>query len=162
MKKKSETHLKIGRSLLDFIDRSPTPFHVVDMLEARIGEKGFVRLKEEDEWHLVLEGRYFVTRNNSSIVIFTTGSKFPESAGFKIICAYTDSPNLRLKPNPVYEKSGYVQPGRGVWGSPSFHLDRQGSFSGGKGGIGFEEGAGFEAGQFQEIPSSHYPTGDPS
>ena len=40
----------------------------------------------------------------------------PEEVGFKIIGAHTDSPNLRLKPNPTYIKNGYIQLGVEVYG----------------------------------------------
>lgn len=57
-----------------------------------------------------------MTRNDSSLAAFVLGGKPPESAGFKIIGAHTDSPNLRLKPNPVFEKNGYIQLGVEVYG----------------------------------------------
>ena len=44
-------------------------------------------------------GKYFLSRNNSSIIAFTVGAKWdPETTGFKIIGTHTDSPNLRLNP----------------------------------------------------------------
>ena len=49
-------------------------------------------------------------------MVFAVGLKAPEESGFKIIGAHTDSPNLRLKPNPVYLKNGYIQLGVEVYG----------------------------------------------
>ena len=116
MKKNAKTYRKYAESLLQFIDASPTPFHATSELSALLKDKGFVELKESDAWSLKKGGRYFVTRNDSSLVAFVVGSKPAGSAGFKIIGAHTDSPNLRLKPNPAYDKSGYVQLGVEVYG----------------------------------------------
>ena len=71
---------------------------------------------EHEEWKISPGGQYFVVRNDSSLVAFSVGSEKPQDSGFKIIGAHTDSPNLRLKPNPVYVKNGYVQLGVEVYG----------------------------------------------
>lgn len=100
------------QNLLEFMDRSPTPFHAVQEMACALSGKGFIELKEADAWKLVPNGRYFITRNDSSLVAFTLGSK----PGFKIIGAHTDSPNLRLKPQAGYTKNGYLQLGVEVYG----------------------------------------------
>ncbi len=98
------------------IDASPTPFHAAHELAARLKAEGFIELNETEAWQLKPGGRYLVTRNASSLVAFVMGTQAAEKAGFKIIGAHTDSPNLRLKPNPACEKSGYVQLGVEVYG----------------------------------------------
>ena len=100
------------QSLLEFIDRSPTPFHAVQEITNTLSNKDFIEIKETDAWRLKPNGRYFLTRNDSSLIAFVVGSK-PE---FKIIGAHTDSPNLRLKPQAVYAKNGYLQLGVEVYG----------------------------------------------
>ena len=105
---------KTIRNLLGFIDRSPTPFHAVQEMTGTLSDKGFNELKETDAWNLVPNGRYFLTRNDSSLIAFVVGSKPCEK--FKIIGAHTDSPNLRLKPNAGYAKNGYLQLGVEVYG----------------------------------------------
>ena len=100
------------QNLLEFIDQSPTPFHAVREMTDTLSSKGFIELKETEAWKLVPEGRYFLTRNDSSLIAFAVGSK----PGFKIIGAHTDSPNLRLKPQAGYTKSGYQQLGVEVYG----------------------------------------------
>ena len=111
MKKNAKTYRKYAESLLELIDASPTPFHATSELAALLKAEGFTELQESDTWSLKKGGRYTVTRNDSSLVAFVMGSQPAEQAGFKIIGAHTDSPNLRLKPNPAYQKSGYVQLG---------------------------------------------------
>ena len=114
--KKKDPHYTAGQSLLEYIDRSPTPFHAVTGLAQMLEKHGFAQLDEKDSWDLSPGGKYYVTRNTSSLAAFVLGAKPPETSGFKIIGAHTDSPNLRLKPDPVYEKHGYAQLGVEVYG----------------------------------------------
>ena len=116
MKKNEKKYQVRSRSLLDFIDKSPTPFHAVKTLKDQLKKAEYVELYEHEEWKISAGGQYFVVRNDSSLVAFSVGSKKPHDSGFKIIGAHTDSPNLRLKPNPVYVKNGYVQLGVEVYG----------------------------------------------
>ena len=62
---------------------------------------GFEELDEKQSWQLRLQrgGKYFFTRNRSSIVAFTVGGHYSPGNRFKIVGAHTDSPNLRIKPN---------------------------------------------------------------
>tara|TARA_Y100001960_G_C14723697_1_gene853828 strand:+ start:496 stop:1800 length:1305 start_codon:yes stop_codon:yes gene_type:complete len=104
------------KDLLNFIDRSPTPFHAVDEMKHLLFHKGYSELKETSSWKLTPNGKYFLTRNGSSIIAFIVGMKAQDASGFKIIGAHTDSPNLKLKPNPTYAKNGYLQLGVEVYG----------------------------------------------
>jgi len=104
------------QGLLSFINRSPTPFHAVDEMKHLLIQEGFSELKETNSWKLIPNEKYFITRNDSSLIAFIVGMKSKNSSGFKIIGAHTDSPNLKLKPNPTYEKSGYLQLGVEVYG----------------------------------------------
>ena len=104
------------KDLLEFIDRSPTPFHAVEEMKNKLIAQGYSELKEPDVWELTSNGKYFLTRNDSSLIAFIVGTKTKDASGFKIIGAHTDSPNLKLKPNPAYDKSGYLQLGVEVYG----------------------------------------------
>ncbi len=96
-----------NEGLLGFLDASPTPFHAVENMKAMLENAGFVRLYEELEWNLEEGKRYYVVRNDSSLVAFT----FPKEKAYTIVGAHTDSPNLRLKPNPVIKEHGVVKLG---------------------------------------------------
>lgn len=116
---------KFNEELMNFIDASPTPFHAVAMMEKELEAKGFQKLDECARWELH-EGRgYYVTRNDSSLIAFT----YPPSPakGYTIIGAHTDSPHLRLKPNPVTKSAGTirlgVEPYGGVLLNPWFDRD---------------------------------------
>lgn len=102
--------------LLDFLKRSPTPFHAVANMVARLAQHGFVVLHEADSWQLRTGGRYIVVRNNSSLVAFTIGSNDPVTTGFHMAGAHTDSPCLKVKPNPELQRNGYLQLGVEVYG----------------------------------------------
>ena len=88
--------------LLDFIKRSPTPFHAVRTMTEVLEQSGFKRLNESDKWD-VSKGeskqRYYVTRNDSSIIAFELNQSLVEN-GMRMIGAHTDSPCLKVKPNP--------------------------------------------------------------
>lgn len=104
------------QELLNFIDRSPTPFHAVAEMKNILSTHGYSELKESDAWELKSNGKYFLTRNDSSLIAFIVGTKTKDASGFKIIGAHTDSPNLKLKPNSAYDKNGYLQLGVEVYG----------------------------------------------
>lgn len=78
--------------LIKFIDSSPEPFHVVNTVAQMLISKGFVPLVENENWSkkLVKGGKYFFTRNGSSIVAFIVGGRYLPGCGFKVIGAHTD------------------------------------------------------------------------
>lgn len=104
--------------LLDFIDNSPSPWHVVASIEAAVEAFQFVRLNETAQWQLRAGGRYYVVRDDSSIVLFVLGHKAPAESGFKIVGAHTDSPGLRIRPNAVSASDGIARLGVEVYGGP--------------------------------------------
>ncbi|AKH36604.1 MULTISPECIES: M18 family aminopeptidase [Nitrosomonas] len=107
-----------AQHLLDFIDTSPSPWHVVASIETAIQAFQFVRLDETAKWGLQTGGRYYVVRDDSSIVLFVLGRKTPADAGFKIIGAHTDSPGLRIRPNAATASDGLARLGVEIYGGP--------------------------------------------
>lgn len=65
------------QSFLDFINENPTVFHAVEYFSKRLDKEGFTKLSERERWEGSLEkgGKYYLTRNGSSLVAFT----IPES-----------------------------------------------------------------------------------
>jgi len=104
--------------LLDFIDASPSPWHAVASVEALLAASQFVKLDETTKWQLQPGGRYYVVRDDSSIIIFIAGQKPLLETGFKIIGAHTDSPGLRLKPKAATNMDGLLRLGVEVYGGP--------------------------------------------
>ena len=118
--------------LLAFIDRSPTPYHAVAEGVRRLEAAGFVRLSERDVWDHGPGARHFVVRAEGSLMAFQVGSLPPAQSGFRILGAHTDSPNLRLKPQPDVSAHGYRQLAVEPYGGVLLHtwLDRDLSLAG--------------------------------
>ena len=106
------------QDLLDFIDASPSPWHVVATSSERLTKAGFKALNESEAWQLETGGRYFVTRGGSSIIAFTIGQNSLPISGFNMVGAHTDSPGLRLKPHAAFSSDGLIRIGVEVYGEP--------------------------------------------
>ncbi len=108
----------LAQDLLNFIDASPSPWHVVETAKQHLLAQGFSSLSEADPWQLKAGAKYFVTRNDASIIAFTLGSEDLVESGFRIVGAHTDSPGLRLKPQAAFGSDGLVRIGVEVYGGP--------------------------------------------
>lgn len=126
------TNSTFNAGLLDFIQQSPTPFHAVANLSALFEQAGYTRLDEGDTWSLQKGRKYFVTRNGSACIAFKTGNNSLLEHGFRLSGAHTDSPCLKLKPNPVVRRNSYVQLGVEIYGGALLHpwFDRDLSLAG--------------------------------
>ena len=96
---------EFNNGLLGFLNASPTPFHATLNMAGMFENAGFTRLSEVEKWNLKEGGKYYVTRNDSSIIAFT----YPKSKNYLMVGAHTDSPNLKLKPNPVIKEHGVIK-----------------------------------------------------
>ncbi len=105
----------LNQSLIANIQDSPTPFHAVACMKRLLLDHGFNPLNESDQWNLNT-GRYFTTRNDSSLIAFEVGIDGCKESGITMGGAHTDSPCLKVKPNPVISKQGYMQLGVEVYG----------------------------------------------
>lgn len=109
-------HSAASQSLADFIQASPTPFHAAASLAARLQAAGYRPLDERAEWSLEPGGRYYVLRNQSSLIAFSLGQPGALDNGLRMIGAHTDSPCLRVKPQPELNRHGLWQLGVEVYG----------------------------------------------
>ena len=87
--------------LLAFIENSPSSFHAVYNMKQELLENGFEELRESRTWELCAGGKYFVTRNDSSLIAFKIPSA--EFAGFHIMASHSDSPCFKIKENAEME-----------------------------------------------------------
>ena len=85
-------------NLFNFIDESPTCFHAVANLEKMLENKGFKKLNEKDFWEVEYNGKYYVNRNNSSVIAFVLPDEKP--FGFHMAAAHSDSPCFKIKEAP--------------------------------------------------------------
>ncbi len=118
--------------LCAFIDRSPTPYHAVQETIRRLEMAGYACLAEAHAWKLSPGDRRYVVRAGGSLAAFEVGTAEPARAGFRIVGAHTDSPNLRLKPVPDVRRHGYHQLAVEPYGGVLLHtwLDRDLSLAG--------------------------------
>lgn len=107
-----------AQHLLDFIDASPSPWHAVAAIESEVQACQFVKLDERARWNLQAGGRYYIVRDDSSIVLFVLGQKAPAEAGFRIVGAHTDSPGFRVKPQAATVSDGLARLGVEIYGGP--------------------------------------------
>lgn len=102
--------------MLAFLQVSPTPYHAVAEMIRQLDAAGFQCLKESEAWQLQAGGKYYVQRNQSSLVAFVQGKSALVETGWRLWGAHTDSPCLKLKPQPDIEKKGYRQWGVQIYG----------------------------------------------
>ncbi|MDZ7928821.1 MAG: M18 family aminopeptidase [Rhodococcus sp. (in: high G+C Gram-positive bacteria)] len=110
--------------LCNFVDVSPSPFHVCRTVSVQLEDAGFVRLEETDAWPTE-PGRYYLVRGGSLVAWSTEHSNSGRSAGstpdgpFRIVGGHTDSPNLRVKQHPDLQSAGWqmvgLEPYGGAW-----------------------------------------------
>jgi len=99
---------KQAKELMTFIDNSPSCYHVTENFAAMLEQAGYQALCEQERWEIRAGGKYFVTRNGSSIIAF----RVPRSikGGFLMAAAHSDSPTFKIKENPEHPAVGhYVQ-----------------------------------------------------
>ena len=100
--------------LCEFIDASPSPFHVCATVAERLRAAGYTELAETDRWPQA-PGRYFIVRAGSLVAWQGGGT----DTAFRIIGAHTDSPNLRVKQHPARAVAGWqlvaLAPYGGAW-----------------------------------------------
>ncbi len=118
--------------LLAYIDSSPTPYHAVAESVRRLSAAEFIPIHESEQWAFAPGDRRLVIRNDGSLIAVQFGSVSPAEAGFRVIGAHTDSPNLRLKPLADVDRHGYRQLAVEPYGGVLLHtwLDRDLSLAG--------------------------------
>lgn len=91
-----QENIQITKDLIEFIEASPTAFHAVENAAALLDKAGFTRLGECDEWKLVPGGKYYTTRNMSSMIAFMVPEN-TDALSFMVMASHTDAPCYKLK-----------------------------------------------------------------
>lgn len=103
-----DNQMDISKELMDFIKESPTAFHVVKNFSTMLEKAGFIKLNERNKWKIEQGGKYYVTRNDSSIIAFQVPDNM-DFYNFQIAAAHSDSPAFKIKENPeMVEDNNYV------------------------------------------------------
>ena len=95
-------------AVLEDLGHSYSPFHVVKNITERLKEAGYTALNEKEPYPLVLGGRYYVTRNDSSLIAFSLPETMNPGTAFRFAAAHTDSPTFVIKPNPTLCKNNMI------------------------------------------------------
>lgn len=99
--------MQTANELLTFIENSPSSFHVIANFRAMLASQGYTELYESAPWALEAGGKYFVVRNESSILAFRLPKK--DFCGFMMSAAHSDSPTFKVKENPEAPNSFCVR-----------------------------------------------------
>lgn len=128
-----------ANDFLSFVNASPTPFHAVKSVKEKLHKAGFQEIKvgtaethcvqllnrkqEKESWSSTCQpgGKYYLTRNASTIVAFAIGKKWKPGNAIAMIGAHTDSPCLRIKPVSKKQGDGFIQVGVETYGGGLWH-----------------------------------------
>lgn len=122
-----------AKELIEFIHQSPSTYHAVNNIRKELNEAGFQELDLREEWNIAKGGKYFTTKNGSALFAFQIGTGEIEEEGFQLICAHSDAPGFKIKPNPEIEVEGnYIKLNTEVYGGPILNtwMDRPLSIAG--------------------------------
>lgn len=104
--------------LMSFLDSSPTSGHAAALAAETLEKAGFERRTEAG----LLDGdppdAFFVTRGMGTLIAARRGARPPAESGFRLACAHTDFPGLRLRNNPVRSLHGHSMLSVEIYGSP--------------------------------------------
>ncbi len=111
---------KTSSELLALLDASPVNFLAAAYVERQLEANGFHRLDAAEPFPTLRAGdQYFITKNETAVFAFRVGTKLPAEAGFKLICAHSDSPGFRIKPRAeMWCEGGIVKLNTEVYGGP--------------------------------------------
>ncbi|KZS90053.1 peptidase M18, aminopeptidase I [Sistotremastrum niveocremeum HHB9708] len=89
-----------AESCLEWINEAVTNFHGVDIAKRKLSAVGYVELKESQDWvsRLKLGGKYYVTRNGTSLIAFTIGGRYEPGNPIVLIGTHIDSLTWKLRP----------------------------------------------------------------
>ncbi len=107
-----------------FVAASPTSYHAADQIASRLDTASYTRVLETDPWQV--GSAQYVIREGAVIAWRVPDGWAPEH-GIRIVGSHTDSPALKLKPNPILTSAGWQQLGVEVYGGPLLGtwLDRE-------------------------------------
>jgi aspartyl aminopeptidase len=95
---------------LTFLDASPSPNHAVRAAAEQLVAHGYHPIDLHRSGHLQAGYKGFLVQGGSIFAVHV-GTTPVATAGFRIVAAHTDSPNLRIKPQPVIASNGWVRLG---------------------------------------------------
>ena len=100
-----------GQGFCDFLNDAPTVFHAVEHYVKALDGAGYTYLSERDDWSKKVKagGKYYVTRNYTSLIAFTVGAKYWPGHGIALIGSHIDALTLKVKPVSKLSNVGFLQ-----------------------------------------------------
>ena len=121
---------QLAKDFIDFSYKGKSVYHVVKSIEELFIEKGYQKLELTNKWDIIPGGKYYVKRNDSTIISFSIGAG---ERFFKITTNHTDTPGFKIKPSPVsISEKNYLRLNTEVYGGPILNtwMDRPLSIAG--------------------------------
>ena len=96
---------QFNQELINFLKNGTCIFTCIKTIKEILLKNNYQELTEEVPWNLE-KGKYFVIRNDATLIAFSIGSK---KTKFKIVSTHGDTPSFTIKPNPEYYENGYLK-----------------------------------------------------
>lgn len=114
-----------AEKMIDFIFNSPTSYQAVEQIVHELKADGFEELVESESWKMNKGGKYFTTRNHSSVIAFKLGQELSQPS-FHIMASHSDAPSFKIKPMHKKNSAGYEIINTEVYGGPIYNtwMDR--------------------------------------
>ena len=110
-----------------FVTASPSSFHAAREAARRLAAAGFTELSETEAWtgEDVAGDRYVL--RDGSLIAWSAPDGADTASPFRIVGSHTDSPGLKVKPDPRLGAEGLSQVGVEIYGGPLLNswLDRE-------------------------------------
>ena len=87
-----------ARPFCEFMKDNPTTFHAVNAFAEQLEQRGYQPLSERALWTLERGGKYYCSRNGSSLIAFAVGKSYRSGNGIAIIAGHVDALTVKLKP----------------------------------------------------------------
>jgi aspartyl aminopeptidase len=100
--------------LRTYLDASPSPFHAASTTAGRLRQAGFTEVDLGDGWSDLPRDGFVI--DGGGVVAWRTPEGSAAGAAFRLAGAHTDSPCLRVKPNPDDSLLGWKQLNVEVYG----------------------------------------------
>ena len=95
-------------NIVDFLNNSPSSYCAIDTITKILDENNYIKLDEKEDFNLLRGNKYYVTRNDSSIIAFNVGSRL-DVPHLELTASHSDCPSFVLKPNSLVYENGYLK-----------------------------------------------------
>lgn len=99
--------MKYLSKLIEDLSASKSQFHSIERIRQRLLETSFKEVKETKPLNLEKGGKYFLKRNDSSLIAFKIPNGDPKA--FKVSATHSDSPTFKIKPDPIINNGDVLQ-----------------------------------------------------